>query len=299
MIYVSDLLFGTCGDNGVPDSFAYQLSSHDLKKLGEETGKLTKYGFTWLDGYTQCIIQNVLVSLTIREPFSKKVCYPLIFDFNEVDGSSLAQISEIYDALEQLYKSQNNYDNLENVYELEQLPFLQNSQKRDEIVKVHKYFDKNKKIHKRYWNPETLYLSYNQPFDTRYFEQRIPNPKPVLKTWENTGIPYEDLQLVEQYLEGTRARTPYQSKLSELLNLGYEPQPLRADAYAALKDSPDYDFTASDVEPGYVWSNDAELYNISPPGKEQKNKCFKGMCIYNVRGMIQNNVEFCCKIVIY
>ncbi|WAQ95080.1 hypothetical protein MAR_007551, partial [Mya arenaria] len=260
---IDDLLFGTCGGDEVPASFAFTLNTHDLTKLQEEIGKLVAKGLTWRDGYTQCIVQNVIVSLSTLEPFSKKVCYPLIFDITD------PTINEITSALDQLYNAQNRLENLEPVYELEQVPLIGNSEKRDEIVKVHKYFDKNEKIHKRFWDensynvdPFTSYMNY--PPDDTYpdsYTQTAPSLDPGLTYWENTGIPYEDLKLVQQYLETTRQRDPYKSKLSELFNLEYGGfKPVDSYVYAKNYAEPNYEIREPEMMPGYAWTNDDDIH---------------------------------------
>ncbi|XP_052805007.1 receptor-type tyrosine-protein phosphatase N2-like isoform X2 [Mya arenaria] len=282
---IDDLLFGTCGGDEVPASFAFTLNTHDLTKLQEEIGKLVAKGLTWRDGYTQCIVQNVIVSLSTLEPFSKKVCYPLIFDITD------PTINEITSALDQLYNAQNRLENLEPVYELEQVPLIGNSEKRDEIVKVHKYFDKNEKIHKRFWDensynvdPFTSYMNY--PPDDTYpdsYTQTAPSLDPGLTYWENTGIPYEDLKLVQQYLETTRQRDPYKSKLSELFNLEYGGfKPVDSYVYAKNYAEPNYEIREPEMMPGYAWTNDDDIH---------KQKQSEAAYVDNIEALLVDEVE--------
>lgn len=143
------------------------------------------------------------------------------------------------------------------------------SQKRDEIVRVHKYYDKNEKIHKRkFTQPDLTFSNYLSELPRNDYMDMIPDSYNAnydayqndLGGWENTGIPYDDLLLVKSYLESEREKQLYKSKLSELFSL--LPEDLQQ-----LSDEPGYDYTEElqDV-PGYNWMGD-DTYEISQPGR--------------------------------
>ncbi|XP_060561184.1 receptor-type tyrosine-protein phosphatase N2-like isoform X2 [Ruditapes philippinarum] len=274
---IDDLLFGTCSRSGIPASFDYTLQKHDLKKLEVEILKLVKDGFSWGDGYTQCIIQNVIISLTIKEPFSKKICYSLLFDWKKPVQDEISSV------LESLYEQTVPLDRFTSAEEYEPVSLLSPSQKRDEIVRVHKYFDKNEKIHKRnFFGGSQLgfsnYLSYDPRDDVSQlypgsYEQTYETP--YRGGWENSGIPYKDLQLVKDYLEATRGqqRPKYSSKLSELFS--YTPE-LEQQTEQQVGGFPDYDLpergygiSNEDVEPGYVWNDNDMIYDVTTPDNDE------------------------------
>ncbi|XP_045168487.2 receptor-type tyrosine-protein phosphatase N2-like isoform X2 [Mercenaria mercenaria] len=273
---IDDLLFGTCSDSGIPANFDYTLRKHDLKKLQNEILKLVQDGFSWHDGYTQCIIQNVIISLTIKEPFSKKICYELLFDWkNPVED-------EITSVLESLYDRTAGIDRLTPADQYEPVSLLSPSQKRDEIVRVHKYFDKNEKIHKRnFWDPPvglSNYLSYYPRDDVLQYYPSLYQQNYKLPNrggWEDSGISYDDIQLVKDYLQATRRKQRYSSKLSDLFSLSHDLQqqsPQQVEGFPEY-DLPDrgYDFQEEDLEPGYVWNDNGMIYEVSTPdnGQEQ------------------------------
>ena len=285
----SDLLFGTCSGSGVPANFDYSLQKHDLRKLETEILKLVKDGFSWGDGYTQCIIQNVIISLTIKEPFSKKICYSLLFDWKKPVEN------EITSVLDNLYDRTVPLDRLSSGAEYEPVSLLSPSQKRDEIVRVHKYFDKNEKIHKRNFFGDsplglTNYLSYDPRDDLsqiypRPYEQSYEIPEyPGRGGWENSGIPYEDLQLVKDYLEATRGQQEpkYSSKLSQLFSFTPEFEQQTSGQVDSLPDydlpGTDYEFSDDDLQPGYVWSNDNMIYDVPTPDNGKLNS-FYCLCL--------------------
>ncbi|KAL4222022.1 hypothetical protein ACF0H5_018067 [Mactra antiquata] len=265
---IDDLLFGTCAYSGIPANFVYTLTKHDLLKLEEEILKLVHDGFTWRDGYTQCIVQNIIISLSIKQPFSKTICYGLIFERDNGEENALSSM------LDDVYANTNRFDRINNGANFNDLDLalLSPSQKRDEIVRVHKYFDKNEKIHKRnFWSPyndEETYLSPDVDL-MRYGPQNLPQDD---EGWENTGIPYKDLALVQEYLE--TQRKPYtDSKILEaLMNNGPlvndvaqvddDEVPL-SNEFIEYPDDTNLEFSKDDLQPGYVWDDDNMLYGLT------------------------------------
>lgn len=258
-------MFGTCSQDDVPSSFTYTLTENDLKKLEIEILKLVKYEFSWKDGYTQCIIQNVIISLSIREPFSKRICSDLIFEFNGPMEDDIQSIfSQLVDrsGLIEAPRPADEY----------KLDVFAPSQKRDEIVRVHKYYDKNKKLHKRqFYEPNLDYSSY-LPFlpgnnidslNPGYFGRNFNSQQDQLAEFENTGIPYDDLLLVKNYLEEERQRELYKSKLSELFSEILDGSQQLNDN--EITDTPILELDEQE-NPGYSWSGPEEFYGLTQPG---------------------------------
>ena len=240
--------------------------------------KLVKSEFTWRDGYTQCIIQNVILSLSIQQPFSRQICADLVFESNEDD---------IQSTLDQLLSRTAGYE-VERPLDNFGVSLLAPSQKRDEIVRVHKYFDKNKKIHKRkFQQPELDYSNYLSNLPRNDYKEIDPalynmnsdpytlnsdpyasNSAPYdvnyddlddLEGLEDLGIPYDDLLLVKSYLESEREKELYKSKLSELFSLLPED-------FQQLSDEPTYGYADDVQDPGMNWMGSNDIYQISQPG---------------------------------
>ena len=216
-------------------------------KLLKELVKLKKNKLSWLDGYTQCIVQNVILSLSLREPFSKKICYDLLFDWESETENAIASV------LGELFK-----DNLA-IQQPGSFP-VSRSQKRDEIIRVHKYFDKSKGIHKRLIQPssfESSYLSYYPKDDLVDLSFNKPNYYPGQndRGWEDSGIPMSDFQMVKNYLEATRGR--------DLAN--DIPEPLREGPEETLFDGYLENDLENNLDPGYQWVDGEDIAEMSSP----------------------------------
>ena len=269
---LSDLLFGIC-DNGAglkPGEIIFDLNEDALNQLELEIVSLVKTGFTWQDPYTQCTIQNLILSFVIKLPFQRKTCSGLVLDFSDPVQA------QIGDTLGGLY--QKTLQAIEN-QEYPTVNLLPTSTKRDEIIRVHKYFDKSTGINKRKFFPSSTsknYLDY-YPFDdvVDFYPREIPqnyasaNIPSANGGWENSGIPLDDIRLAYQILqvrdrELKREQERYGSKLAELLELkGFpveEPgqNDLNPDLGLTSDLQPVYE-AEGERQPGYNWMDDTLL----------------------------------------
>ena len=253
---LSDLLFGIC-DNGAglrPGEIIFDLNEEALNKLELEIVSLVNKRFTWQDPYTQCMIQNLILSFIINLPFHRKTCSDLVLDISDPIQE------QITDTLEGLYEK-----TLEAIENQEYPSFNLLPTKRDEIIRVHKYFDKSTGINKRKFFPSSSsknYLDY-YPFDdvVDFYPREIPqNYASASKGWENSGIPLEDVRLAYQLLEA-QEKERYRSKLAELLKLKYpvaelgQNDALSSDIGLTSDLGPWYE-PERERQPGYSWMDD-------------------------------------------
>ena len=201
-----DLLFGSCQNvfsralHGEP---RFTLTHREIRQLERQITALIQAGFTWKDAFTQCILQNTLVSFarssspSARSYQQHRLCEDALGVAGswrdkvpveqEEDATEAAINSEIASILLRLLASAENLDAEENEEVESGIPsisshpegaiverrdrqpsskfmqqLLSSSQKRDEIVQVHKYFDKSKGTWKRdpYYN---RYLQESEP----------------------------------------------------------------------------------------------------------------------------------------
>lgn len=228
MLYVvADLLFGSCQNrhsrHGTirPDSNRAQgnfhLKSRQIELLEDAILKLIQDGFTWQDAYTQCTLQNLLVAFQRNDHFNPGLCKDALGV--SVSSSSLAKEAdtEIAAILKELLQStgigrqekdpSTPFSNLEETYEddypeeesngLEASDYedggldFQNSNKRDEFVQVHKYFDKSQGQLKR---AHFLHLDENDDqynFLTAFPEKPVrEDAKDFLPEEEAEGLQY-------------------------------------------------------------------------------------------------------------
>lgn len=108
---------------------------------------LIESGHSWQDPYTQCLLQNMLVSYRSGQRFIRGACSEKTRDW------STGVSDEINNVLLQLYNAYSNADKRS-----QYLPDLESdwrpSDKRDEIVQVHKYFDESATPFKRRLDPQ-------------------------------------------------------------------------------------------------------------------------------------------------
>jgi hypothetical protein len=154
----------------------YRLRSGEIEELEQAIWGLIRDGFTWQDAYTQCTLQNLLVAFQRGRPFNPRLCEEALgvrlpgASGAEWAGAANAEIAavlkELMQAQDATRQSADNYDNL---FERDERriagPFLTEeedaamptyglddqealdllgSNKRDEYVQVHKYFDASK-----------------------------------------------------------------------------------------------------------------------------------------------------------
>lgn len=131
----SDLLFGNCQKgNSLKDYYRYQLSPQSLESLEARTWSLVDKGYSWGDPYTQCVLQNALYAFRHRQS-PREIC-------DQADNSEENVNKEISSVLEKLFEQYYNGYQPSSSISSRNLGF---PSKRDEIVYVHKYFDKSPK----------------------------------------------------------------------------------------------------------------------------------------------------------
>ncbi|GFO24514.1 receptor-type tyrosine-protein phosphatase n2 [Plakobranchus ocellatus] len=178
----------------------FTLTSSEILRLERQIITLVQAGFTWKDAFTQCILQNTLIGFTqTRSEARNYQLHRLCEDALGVAGSYREDISgpseeeateeainsEIASILLRLLASAENLDGArpddrdiaslvpsENSGVMSEQPglsssrlmkeLLRSSQKRDEIVQVHKYFDKSKGTWKR------------DPYVSGYYKEQEP-----------------------------------------------------------------------------------------------------------------------------
>ncbi|BFY98162.1 hypothetical protein BsWGS_01202 [Bradybaena similaris] len=143
-ICTNDLLFGSCQNIFSRQRHRenrYQLSTLEIERLEDEIRRLIESGFTWKDAYTQCTLQNTLVEFSQGRIFDRKLCEEALVstDWTQDVNSEIARV--LLQALEAGEVDLRDIDASQS--EAEEETNLLNSNKRDEIVQVHKYFDKS------------------------------------------------------------------------------------------------------------------------------------------------------------
>ena len=169
------------------------MTDYEIRQLEKQITALIQAGFTWKDAFTQCILQNTLIGFTRTTPPTNlqlhRLCQdalgvagswgdkllPLDQEEEEEEATEEAINSEIASILLRLLTSAESLDPArKNEREIAtslgpeeeftehgdaqssklMKELLGSSQKRDEIVQVHKYFDKSKGTKKRdpYYN---------------------------------------------------------------------------------------------------------------------------------------------------
>ena len=260
----SDLLFGVC-DNGAglrPGEVIFRLDQVSLNNLENKIISLVKNGFTWQDPYTQCTLQNLILAYIIELPFHKSTCSGLVFDYSDPVQKEIS--SALASLLEEALQTESG-----NEYQ-PALTLLPTSSKRDEIIRVHKYFDKSTGINKRKFFPSTSsenYLDY-YPFDdvVDFYPREIPQNYANIASassrggWENSGIPLEDILLAREYLQANqeREKSKYGSKLAELLDLkGYTARDVPMQEALTADLQPVFE-VEEEPQPGYSWTKEDE-----------------------------------------
>ncbi|KAH9508538.1 hypothetical protein Btru_051896 [Bulinus truncatus] len=139
------LLFGSCQDvlnPSVHRHSKFHLERQQIERLEKEIRYLIQAGFTWKDAYTQCTIQNILMHFHHGRAFDHHVCQDAL-GVGSPDWSSEVN-DDIANVLVQLLESGKvDIDALVDVDQAGRDMDRLNSHKRDEIVQVHKYFDKS------------------------------------------------------------------------------------------------------------------------------------------------------------
>lgn len=170
--YLSDLLFGSCQTvftRALKGENKFELETNQIERLEEEIRRLIEAGFTWKDAFTQCTLQNALLAFSRGRTFNRRLCEAALVDAADVSTVN----GEIANVLLNLLESgkvdelPQNDDQIDDEYDDEGLV---NSNKRDEIVQVHKYFDKSTGLFKRnlYYKTPYRYLDLNDLPESEY-----------------------------------------------------------------------------------------------------------------------------------
>ncbi|OWF52222.1 receptor-type tyrosine-protein phosphatase N2-like [Mizuhopecten yessoensis] len=195
---VDDLLFGNCQrvDRIQRKPFQYQLSQKSIGSLRDQIYSLIKGGYSWHDQLAQCIIQNALYAFRKHKTFHPSKCQKDEASWTEQQDYDVK--SEISAALEKLF--QDYY----NAYEPQgdSLLLSKNADKRDEIIKVHKYFDKDPQPYlKREFSNEDRENYLNYLSGTGELEPSIYEADKR----DSYGLSPEDIQQLQYYLQQLRA----------------------------------------------------------------------------------------------
>ena len=216
-IFVPDHLFGTCQRlDQSPDTYQYALSGGQLRDLEREITRLIQSGNTWDDLYTQCVLANIL--LAFREGRS----YDLDFCSSEGIGQAKLQ-EEMTDTMADLLKSylQDYYESSADQIERLGYPNLDEYDvqipvdKKDEVVKVHKYLKSHKRdplssdyeqfndgyagtgLDKEY--SDTVVADYGDGDDQPYLSDTNENDDYDMDEFLD-GLSPEKLKLLQEYL---------------------------------------------------------------------------------------------------
>ncbi|XP_033762865.1 uncharacterized protein LOC117344280 isoform X2 [Pecten maximus] len=195
---VDDLLFGNCQrvDRVQEEPYQYQLSQKSLGSLQDQIRNLIKGGYSWQDELTQCLIQNALYAYRKHYTFQPSKCQTIEAPWTEKQDFDVN--NEISTALEKLFEEYYN------AYEPQENSVLlgNNANKRDEIIKVHKYFDKSPQPYlKREFSSDggENYLNYlsgtGESEPSNYEAEKR----------DSYGLSPDDLQQLQYYLQQLRA----------------------------------------------------------------------------------------------
>ncbi|CAG5117232.1 unnamed protein product, partial [Candidula unifasciata] len=172
------LLFGSCQSifsRQHHRETRYQLGTREIERLEDEIRRLIEGGFTWKDAYTQCTLQNTLLEFSQGRIFNRKLCEEALMSTDWADDTN-SEIARVL--LQALESSQVNPREIEaSRSEAEEDTNLLNSNKRDEIVQVHKYFDKSTGQLKRdpfFDDAGYLYENSDKPKYTVYYPENDP-----------------------------------------------------------------------------------------------------------------------------
>lgn len=247
----SDLLFGNCQlSNNEHDYYQYRLSPKALEVLEYEIRRLIQKGVSWHNAYTQCILQNILVAYRQEQSFDESRCSDsLSYITSDINNEISSVLKNILDNYENYNPEQVYYENVEPNYFLND---FSKSTKRDEIVQVHKYFDKSKGLHKRKLSaPNLSQKLYNYLLFGQQENSRQPD--------SNADISLADIQSLQYYLQ--QLKSPRFSTDSAV-----DDDDVQADTYhrpessglqAPFPRGTNDDWTL-DFQPGYSWTDQDE-----------------------------------------
>ena len=185
LFVVSDELFGFCKDGergegpagGGDREYNFRLSAHQLLQLQEQILILIQRGLTWKDALTQCVLQNTLVAFAFKRAFNPNSCEEALLSLSD-DVATDDVATDVKDDISAVLQKLLAYQGEGGGYStplllkksVDDLTLgldgrLTNSNKRDEFVQIHKYFDQSKGQLKR--DPFLMdenFLSYLSPY---------------------------------------------------------------------------------------------------------------------------------------
>jgi len=236
----NDFLFGSCQSvfSQPGDGNEFHLQTAHIELLDTEIQRLIATGFTWRDAYTQCVLQNTLVGFANDRSFDHFLCEDALgvassdwsTEVNDEIASALASLLEqarVPPDQEEAKYMPNYNTNTDN------FDFSSDNRKRDEIVQVHKYFDKSKGLFKRdpYADQYRVRFPSNDLFDNIFSSSRKQDPynmyNPQSLSWNQDPEPMSYMDAYPRLAEGNDDDT------GRLLQLNEQGQSLRE----ALRDS--------------------------------------------------------------
>lgn len=141
-------MFGTCQDREDYKEFSeYPLDRETLEDLEKQILLLIEDGFSWRDAYTQCMLQNILVHGQLKN-FDNALCSRKSAWAQNTEDDITGVLQNLYDYYASLRGRPTDLSSIDSAAALEYVPD-QSSQKRDEFLKIHKYFDPSKSNWKR------------------------------------------------------------------------------------------------------------------------------------------------------
>ncbi len=153
---ISDRLFGNCQrDDRSKDYYEYFLDRTTLQTLEEATSKLIGLGYTWENVYTQCVLGNILLAFRRGITPDPNWCERAGIEKNNYDQEIIDDTASILEKyFSEYYNSLQNRDrpalldrSSEDIVDTDypQGGFSGPTQKKDEFVKIHKYFSNEKR----------------------------------------------------------------------------------------------------------------------------------------------------------
>ncbi|KAL5006315.1 hypothetical protein ScPMuIL_015121 [Solemya velum] len=252
---IDDLLFGNCQLSNSPhDYYQYRLSPKALEVLEYEIRRLIQKGVSWHNAYTQCILQNILLAYRQEQLFDESKCSDsLSYTTSDLNNEISSVLHNVLDSYENYEPEKVYFENAEPNYFLDD---FSKSTKRDEIVQVHKYFDKSKGLHKRKLaSPNLSQKLYNYLL----FGQQENSRQRDIQQESDTDVSLEDIQTLQYYLQqlkSPRFSTDLAVNNDDLLTDTY-PGPEPSDIQAPFPTRTSDQWTL-DFQPGYLWTDESQ-----------------------------------------
>ncbi|XP_071111973.1 receptor-type tyrosine-protein phosphatase N2-like [Haliotis cracherodii] len=164
-----DQLFGSCESLQYREisegEFEFRLTTHQLEQLEDQIWLLIRKGFTWKDAYTQCSLQNLLLAFAQGETFDSRWCEEALSQPNSYSENVKEEIATVLQKLMDFQDGHRLQASAEGLSQADMDSLIPSSDKRDEFVNIHKYFDASKGQYKRdpYMEEETNPRNYLTP----------------------------------------------------------------------------------------------------------------------------------------